>query len=66
MHLQIIILSIGWGRQIQTWPKQTKPNPGMVEGRAHCLLEWGFYKYTRGSNCERHYVLMKVHCGTKI
>ena len=44
MHLQIIILSIGWGRQIQTWPKQTKPNPGMVEGRAHCLLEWGFYK----------------------
>ena len=53
MHLQIIILSIGWGRQIQTWPKQTKPNPGMVE---ECV-EMGFYKditnetkYIEGSN----------------
>ena len=38
MHLQIIILSIGWGRQIQTWPKQIKQNPGMVEGRAHYVF----------------------------
>ena len=43
MHLQIIILSIGWSRQIQTWPKQTKPNPGIVAGRAQCVLKWGFY-----------------------
>ena len=63
MHLQIIILSIGWGRQIQTWPKQTKQNPGMVEGKAHCVLKWVFKSILEALTAKE---ITNVNCGTKI